>query len=193
MTVVVAFPEYGSRGLPPLMASNLIGVTTVTVPGPRYLVTVRIDRRPVAGHADRSRRVLYSASSSAHMSIGIGVPTVAVRAIAVAMRRHGAGELRPGFLEAQHRRRVELAVRALLRRLHRRDVVVGVHVERNARRHAVDGERPGDLLRLAENSFGTVTMNMPKRRRVRKCVGWPMSGLPGSKWLLGPIGTSTSA
>ena len=43
------------------------------------------------------------------------------------------------------------------------------------------------------NSFGMVTTNMPNRRRVRKWVGWPRSGLPGSKWLFGPIGMSTSA
>ena len=40
--------------------------------------------------------------------------------------------------------------------------------------------------------FGTVIVNMPKPRFGRKCVGWPRSTSPGSKRLLGPIGTSIS-
>ena len=44
----------------------------------------------------------------------------------------------------------------------------------------------------AVKSFGTGTANIPWRRPGRKCVGWPMSGPPGSIRLFGPIGTSST-
>ena len=43
---------------------------------------------------------------------------------------------------------------------------------------------------FVENAFGTRTRNMPVLRPGSKCVGWPMSGPPGSMRLFGPIGTS---
>src|SRR2546428_2828447 len=92
--VVAAFPLYGSIGLPPLSASNFTRAsTTFTAPGPRYfeIVTFTGGFDDVIGAL---APVLYLASSSAQSSSGIGVPTVAVREMALA--RVAAGPVNDG-------------------------------------------------------------------------------------------------
>src|SRR6476646_9892859 len=89
-TVVVACPEYGCGGLPPVTVSNrtVLLVPMVIVPGPRYFVTrgTRIGRPSPIGPFPP---LLNCASSSAHNSSGIGVLTVAVRSRAFDMLAYG--------------------------------------------------------------------------------------------------------
>ena len=46
---------------------------------------------------------------------------------------------------------------------------------------------------LSPKSAGTVTLKTNWLRRGKKWVGWPRSGPPGSMWLSGPTGTSSSS
>ena len=58
--------------------------------------------------------------------------------------------------------------------------------------HFLTGRQYGMFAVVVPKDFGTRIANIPYWRPVRKCVGWPMSGPPGSILLSGPIGIAIS-
>ena len=181
MAVVAALPAKGWLGVALLSSFSTAGFAgeNVTAPGPRNLLQVTLTGGRFGGFAPGN----VLASSATHtFSVSWISHSRRERLSKWTRTRYG----RPCFLKTKDGRRVSHAYLG-----ERRDLPQRIQIDREFSGLAVGDDRPSKLLR--SEIFRHVTVNMPHWRRGRKCVGWPWSGPPGSMWLFGPMGMSSSS